>query len=130
VAVGSIVAVSAFVVLGGLAPALWWLAAAMTGVGLANGVLNVVFQALVLVRTQDAVRGRVSAALMGAIQAGTVAGMGFGAVVGARTDPRTAFVGAGLAGLVVCAGLGAAVARALSEPAESQVRKRRGGGPA
>ncbi len=111
----SLSVIAAAVVAGGLAHTIWFFAASMAVVGLANGVLNVTFQAVILERTPDAVRGRVVAAVMGAIQACTFLGMILGGVAGAFATPRQVFVGAGSLGLVV-SGVVLAVLRARVSP--------------
>jgi MFS family permease len=103
VVVGSASVIAGLVVLGGLAPALGWFAAALAGIGFANGALNVAFGAFLAGRVPDAVRGRLFAAVTGATQSASIGGMALGGVVGGLVDVRAAWVGAGAAGLLVSA---------------------------
>jgi predicted MFS family arabinose efflux permease len=98
---GATTTIAAGIVLGGLAPALPFLAGAMVLFGVGQGVLSVSLQSLLLARTPDAVRGRVVAAMIGGVQTCTVIGMAVGGVLGTVVGPRGMFVGAGSVGLVV-----------------------------
>jgi len=100
----SLVAVAAAVLAAGLASRLVLFAAAMVVLGLGSGVLNGCFSALLLQRVPEDVRGRATAAVMGALQACTLAGMLAGGILGGLASPRVVYAGAGIAGLVVASG--------------------------
>ena len=104
--------ISAGVVAGGLAPSLGWLAAALAAMGLSNGLLSVCFGALLAVRVPDAVRGRVLAAVSGATQTASTAGLALGGLLGGVVAPRAGWLLAGGAGLVVTAVVTVTVRRA------------------
>ena len=121
-AVGSVAAIAGFVVLGGLAPTLAWFAAALAGIGLANGALNVAFGAFLAGRVPDAVRGRLFAAVTGATQTASIGGMALGGIVGGLVDVRTAWVVAGVTGLLVSVAVAASLRAASLGAASGRVR--------
>lgn len=106
-------AVPVGVLLAGFAPSLLAFGAAMFVVGLTNGTLTVCLNAILLTRVADAVRGRVLAAFIGAVQTCNLIGMVVGGPLGKIAGPRAVFVGAGAAGLLVCAAVAMATKRML-----------------
>jgi MFS family permease len=103
----------------GLAPAVVLVAPAAVLGGVGNGMANVCVATLVLTRTDERVRGRVSAALGGVLQGASVASLAIGGALAAVLDPRQIFLLAGVLGAVVTAVAVAAVTgsgRAASAP--------------
>ena len=100
--VGSLVVISGLTALAGVAPTLAWVAAAFGGIGLGFGALNVYVGSFTVARTSDAVRGRAFAAVAGATQLASVVGLGIAAALGSVMEPRTAFLGSGVVGVLVC----------------------------
>lgn len=89
----------------GAAPSLTVLYLGVAAGGVGNGVLNSCSAQLVVSRSPDAVRGRVSAAVSAVAQAASVAGLPLGAALTGLTGPRTTFVVAGVVSLVVTGSL-------------------------
>ncbi|NLT55990.1 MAG: MFS transporter [Actinomycetales bacterium] len=111
----SFVVVAVGVLAAGLSPSLVAFGAAIAVVGLANGVLTVCLNALLLARVPDAVRGRVLAAVVGVVQTCNLVGIVAGGPLGGLAGPRAVFVGAGCTGLAVSAVV-AVAARGLTSP--------------
>lgn len=78
----------------------WVLPLAVVG-GLANGVLNVTTNAVVLARAPEAARGRVSATVGAITSASLIGAMGLGGLVAHVLTPRQVFLAAGLLGVAV-----------------------------
>ncbi len=70
-------------------------------VGVANAARNAAFAALVIRRTADQDRGKVSAFLNGTAQVAMMAALGLGGAFGTAFGPRLTFVIAGFAGVAV-----------------------------
>ncbi len=92
---------SVWLVVGGLAPGVLVLAAAMLALGACNGVVNVSAQTTLALRVAPEQRGRVLGTVTGALRTASVVGLAAGGVLGTVAGPRTLVVGAGLAGLLV-----------------------------
>jgi MFS family permease len=102
-----------------LAPAAALIAPAAVLGGVGNGIANVSVATLVLTRSDERVRGRVSAALGAVLQGASVASLVIGGALAAVLDPRQIFLLAGGLGAVVTAVAAAAVTgsgRAASAP--------------
>jgi MFS family permease len=93
----------------GLAPAVVLVAPAAVLGGVGNGVANVCVATLVLTRTDERVRGRVSATLGAVLQGAAVASLVIGGALAAVLEPRQIFLLAGGLGAVVTAVAAAAV---------------------
>jgi MFS family permease len=103
----------------GLAPAVALIAPVAVLGGVGNGIANVCVATLVMTRTDERVRGRVSAALGALLQGASVASLVIGGALAAVLDPRQIFLLAGGLGAVVTAVATAAVTgsgRAASAP--------------
>ena len=103
----------------GLAPAVALVVPAAVLGGVGNGIVNVCVATLVMTRTDERVRGRVSAALGAVLQGASVASLVIGGALAAVLDPRQIFLLAGGLGAVVTAVATAAVTgsgRAASAP--------------
>jgi MFS family permease len=93
----------------GLAPAVVLIAPVAVLGGVGNGMANVCVATLVLTRTDERVRGRVSAALGAVLQGASVVSLVIGGALAAVLDPRQIFLLAGGLGAVVTAAAAAAV---------------------
>jgi MFS family permease len=92
------------IVLAGISPAVAFLAGSLVLLGGCNGAVNATLGPLYLLRTPEAERGRVLAAVGGVSRTGSVIALGLGGVTGGLLGPRGTFVlGGGLALLVVTA---------------------------
>jgi len=69
--------------------------------GAGNGMVNVCAATLVMTRTQEQMRGRVSAALWAVLSAASVASLAAGGALAAVLDPRQVYLLAGGLGGVV-----------------------------
>ena len=87
----------------GLAPAVVLVAPVAVLGGVGNGMVNVCVATLVLTRTDERVRGRVSAALGAVLQGASVTSLVIGGALAAVLDPRQIFLLAGGLGAVVTA---------------------------
>src|SRR5215472_4682398 len=85
----------------GLAPAVLLLVPFAVLVGAGNGMVNVCVATLVMTRTQERMRGRVSAALGAVLNAASVASLAAGGALAAVLDPRQVYLLAGALGGVV-----------------------------
>ena len=85
----------------GLAPAVLLLAPLAVLVGAGNGMVNVCVATLVMTRTREQMRGRVSAALGAVLSAASVASLAAGGALAAVLDPRQVYLLAGALGSVV-----------------------------
>jgi MFS family permease len=85
----------------GLAPAVLVLVPLAVAAGAGNGMANVCAATLVMTRTQERMRGRVSAALAGVLNAASVASLVAGGALAAALDPRQVYLLAGGLGGVV-----------------------------
>ena len=88
----------AFVAMGA-APALGWLAAPSVVAGVGFGGLNAATSTVFALRTPDAARGRVMAAVNGGARAVSLLAILLGGVVGQAFGPRAAYVILGVATL-------------------------------
>jgi MFS family permease len=93
----------------GLAPAVALIAPVAVLGGVGNGIANVCVATLVMTRTDERVRGRVSAALGALLQGASVTSLVIGGALAAVLDPRQIFLLAGGLGAVVTAVATAAV---------------------
>jgi MFS family permease len=85
----------------GLAPAVLLLVPLAVLVGAGNGMVNVCAATLVMTRTQERMRGRVSATLGAVLNAASVASLAAGGALAAVLDPRQVYLLAGALGGVV-----------------------------
>lgn len=105
-AVASALTMAAVMISAGLAPTLAVAILAFAVGGFANGVLNVSFGTLMILRTPDCLRGRVVAVVGGLTQTCAILGPALGGALGGPTDPRTLFASIGLF-VLICTGLAA-----------------------
>ncbi|HUJ67564.1 MAG TPA: MFS transporter, partial [Acidimicrobiales bacterium] len=93
------------VALGAIAavPSVGWLVPLELVGGIGNGLLNVTAGALLLARTPDPLRGRVSAAVSGTASAAMLGALALGGALTTELSPRTIFVIAATAGAVCVA---------------------------
>jgi predicted MFS family arabinose efflux permease len=96
----------------GVAPGFWVYAVLLTVLVAAFGTGNATFGALLISRTADAQRGRVSAALNGLARSGSLIALGLGGVGNALLGPRATFIVAGIGGALTMAIASVAVLRA------------------
>jgi MFS family permease len=87
---GSVAVVAVAVILASLSPVLLPVAALWLPAGIANATGTVAYETLLQERTDDAVRGRVMAALEAATQGGLLAGVGVAALTGVVFGPGEA----------------------------------------
>jgi len=87
----------------GVAPAVVLIAPVAVLGGVGNGMVNVCVATLVMTRSDERVRGRVSAALGALLQGASVASLVIGGALAAVLDPRQIFLLAGGLGAVVTA---------------------------
>ena len=85
----------------GLAPAVLLLVPLAVLAGAGNGMVNVCAATLVMTRTRERMRGRVSAALWAVLNAASVASLAAGGALSAVLDPRQVYLLAGALGGVV-----------------------------
>ena len=85
----------------GLAPAVLLLVPLAVLVGAGNGMVNVCAATLVMTRTQERMRGRVSATLGAVLNAASVASLAAGGALAVVLDPRQVYLLAGALGGVV-----------------------------
>jgi predicted MFS family arabinose efflux permease len=95
--------------LAGLAPTVAAFAGCLVLLGAFNGGANAAIGPLFVLRSAEADRGKVLAAINGVYRAGSVLALGLGGLVGGWLGARGTFVGAALCSLIVVA----AVARSL-----------------
>jgi MFS family permease len=95
-----------------LVPQVAWLIPLALAGGGATGVLNVCVGALVVGRSPEQLRGRVSAAMNAAISAATVLGLGAGAATTGVAAPRVAIGLSAAAAAVIAVVVGALIKRA------------------
>jgi len=110
----------------GLAPTVMLLAPLAILGGTGNGMANVCVATLVLTRTGDQMRGRVSAALGGVVNAASIASLVIGGGLAALLTPRQIFLLAGGLGGMVTIGMVArtvATARGRTGPAATVQRE-------
>lgn len=100
----------------GAAPSVLVMGGAWVVLGVANGLLNTSATSLLVLRTPEAVRGQVIAAASGTSRACSICALVLGGVLGTLVGPRTTFVAAGCAALVVCGVLTRAVCWAWHRP--------------
>lgn len=91
--------------------------------GVANGVLNVGASAVVMTRTPDEIRGRVSAALGAIVSAGAVVSLVAGGALAAVLSPRQVFA---LSGALALAAVAVLVPRAVRASRRTRVAVGRG----
>ena len=92
------------IALAGVSPTVAFLAAVLVVQGVSNGAVNAALGPLYVVRTAEAERGRVLAAVTGVSRTGSVLALGLGGLVGGVLGARQTFVvSGGLALLVVVA---------------------------
>jgi MFS family permease len=97
----------------GLAPAILLLVPLAVLVGAGNGMVNVCAATLVMTRTQERMRGRVSATLGAVLNAASVASLAAGGALAAVLDPRQVYLLAGGLGGVVTLWMTVRLARRL-----------------
>lgn len=96
----------------GVAPGFWTYAVLLTVMVAAFGTGNAATGALLMSRTTDAQRGRVSAALNGLARTASLIALGLGGMSNVLLGARWTFVVAGIAGAITMAVAGFAVVRA------------------
>lgn len=103
----SVAVIGAAVIGCGLSPTFALYLAFGVATGIANAVLNAAFGTVLMARTADADRGKVSAAVNGITQTAALAGLPLGPVLGNLLGIRGALVGMGIvtAGLAVVLGV-------------------------
>jgi MFS family permease len=97
----------------GLAPAILLLVPFALLVGVGNGMANVCAATLVITRTPEQMRGRVSAALWAVLNAASVASLAAGGALAAVLDPRQVYLLAGGLGSMVTLWLAVRLAQRL-----------------
>ena len=97
----------------GLAPAILLLVPLAVLVGAGNGMVNVCAATLVMTRTPEQMRGRVSAALAAVLNAASVASLAAGGALAVVLDPRQVYLLAGGLGGVVTLWMTVRLARRL-----------------
>jgi MFS family permease len=97
---GAILVVAAAVFLASGAPALWPIMGLWLCAGAANTLGTVAYETLLLERTPDAYRGRVMAAVEGALEAGLLVGVASAGLVASLAGVRGGFVVSGCVFLV------------------------------
>ena len=97
----------------GLAPAVLLLVPFAVLAGAGNGMVNVCAATLVMTRTQEQMRGRVSATLGAVLNAASVASLAAGGALAAVLDPRQVYLLAGGLGGVVTLWMTVRLARRL-----------------
>lgn len=95
VAVTSLVAIGLLCLATGLAPNFAIYLACSAGVGVANGASNACFGTVLMSRTPDEDRGKVSATVNGLVQGASVVGLPLGGVIGGLIGTRPAIVASG-----------------------------------
>ncbi|HJQ00007.1 MAG TPA: MFS transporter, partial [Jatrophihabitans sp.] len=90
----------------GLAPTVGWMLAASVLGGLSNGMLSVAIGAVVGIRSPEAARGRVSAAVNGLSRTGQLGALLLGGLLAAMLNPRAVFVLGGCLGVLVVLTIG------------------------
>ena len=98
--VGVTISMALSMVVLGLAPTLVVAALASMAVGVANGMLNVIAQSIVVRRSPGEVLGRVFAALQGVVGAAMLVATGLGGLLLGVLDVRTLIVGCGALAVV------------------------------
>jgi MFS family permease len=81
-----------------VAPAVAWLIPVVTLGGVGNGLINVCVSTVVITRTVDRDRGRVSAALGAVMNSAAITSLLAGGVLASFISPREVFLTAGLLG--------------------------------
>jgi MFS family permease len=120
--VGVLAWMSAALVVLGLAPSLVVAGAATFGVGVGNGLLNVLVQSIVVRRTPEPVLGRVFAALSALVGAGMIVATTAGGALLAVVGVRELIVGCALLSLVVIAAVGRVLWTAPDDEAAGPAR--------
>ena len=105
-AVGSCLGLGLALVGMGLAPTVGWMLAASVLGGLSNGMLSVAIGAVVGIRSPEAARGRVSAAVNGLSRTGQLGALLLGGLLAAMLNPRAVFVLGGCLGVLVVLTIG------------------------
>lgn len=90
----------------GLAPSFWFYVAGQVALGVMQSLVVASAVTVVVTSTPDERRGSVMAALSGLTRMGTLVALCVGAVVGSLVEPRPAFLGLGVASLVLLAASG------------------------
>jgi MFS family permease len=88
----------------GFAPSLWWVFPPLAIAGIANGLANVAFPVLYTVRSVEAIRGRVFAAVGTIFTATGLLAVGFGGIATTVMTPRGVFIVAGVVSAAVIIG--------------------------
>jgi predicted MFS family arabinose efflux permease len=94
------------IALAGVSPTVAFLAAMLVVLGVSNGAVNAALGPLYVVRTAEAERGRVLAAVTGVSRTGSVLALGLGGLVGGVLGARQTFVVSGGLALLVVVALG------------------------
>jgi MFS family permease len=100
-----------------LVPTVGWLVPLQVAGGLGNGLLNVAAGSLLLTRSPEAIRGRVSAAVNGAANAAALGALALGGALAAELTPRTIFLIAAAGGALCIAITAIPLSRAVRQPA-------------
>lgn len=100
----SLVVIAGLCIATGLAPNFVVYLACGVGIGVTNAVVNACFGTLLMTRTAEADRGKISATVNGIFQAASLVGLPLGGLLGAVLGTRVAISSAGMAtGLLVVA---------------------------
>lgn len=119
--VGGTLAMAASAVVLGLAPTVMVAALASCGVGVGNGLLNVLGQTLLVRRAPRAVLGRVIAVLQAVVGAGALVATAVGGALLVVLDVRVVVVGAGVVTALSLLVVGRGLVRAASARPEAAV---------
>jgi MFS family permease len=123
--VGGTLVMSCAAVVLGLAPSVLVAAAASFLIGVGNGLLNVLGQALLMRRAPREVLGRVVAVLQAIVGAGALVATAVGGALLTVVDVRAVVVGSGVVTALALLLVGRGLVRAASEPAPSALPSER-----
>jgi MFS family permease len=105
----------------GVAPTITWLMIPAALCGFANAALNVSVGTVTMLRTPEAARGRVAAAISGVTSAGLIASMALGGALATVLTPREIFACAGVGTLAIPALLARQLLRAAATTSSGAV---------
>jgi MFS family permease len=92
-----------------------------TAIGVGSGLLNAATSALLVMRSAEAVRGSVIAALNGTVRSFSILAMLLGGLAGALLGPRGTFVTGGVACAVASVAVGVLLARVEDGTKDSEL---------
>jgi MFS family permease len=105
-----------------LAPSVGWIVPVAVAGGAANGLLNYSVSTLTMLRSADAVRGRVAAAISGITSAGMIGAFFLGGIVATFATPRQIFLASGVLGVLAPIASGRRLMRAAASLGDSASR--------